>query len=130
MNERSLLAGIAIAVLVAALVGAAAAFSGDGGDPVAVRATEAAGNETDVRCDLPADAVEDHPALAAVVADARNQSPGTWAERGVSVETGEEIVATLEWHCETVGGIYVIDGEPFLISLPIRDDDVAHDHEH
>lgn len=129
MNERSLLAGIAVAVLVAAVVGAAAAFGdSSGGDPVSVRATEATGNETDVRCDLPVDTVENYPALDAVVADARNQSPGTWATRGISVETGEEIVGALEWHCETVGGLYVIDGEPFLISLPIRDDDVARDH--
>lgn len=138
MNRRAVRAGVAVAVVAAAILGTAAATGVLGGDgkPVGVKAARAVGNESDVRCHLTEDVVSDHPVLAEVLSTARERPVLDWTMQNVSADRADDIVSHLEYTCETTGGIYVYQNETFFVSFPIHDPTLAeelhdgdgHDH--
>jgi hypothetical protein len=120
MNRRAVLAGVAGSAGAALIPGCSAVL---GEKPLQVRAMAADGDETDVRCELPAAVVEDHPALHDVLriaATEREESDTGWVTRDVTRDRGEEIRAALEAACEETGGLYRWDGGWFFVSIHVK----------
>jgi hypothetical protein len=119
MNRRAVLGGIAGLASTALTAGCAGVL---GEKPLQVRATPADGDETEVRCDLPAGVVEDHPALHDVLRmadDERGAADTDWVTRGVTRERGEAIRDALEGTCERTGGLYRWEGGWFFVSIRV-----------
>jgi hypothetical protein len=95
----------------------------------------AAGDETDVRCELSASFVGEYPPLKRVLDAAADNDPGEWAGTGLSEERGTALGDALVEHCdEETRGLYRYDGDWFFLSLSFRDaqahDEAEGDHHH
>lgn len=139
--RRELLATAVAAGAATGQAGCLGAGLGGGEEkPVVLRATPAAGDETDVRCRLTEDFVADHPPLAEVLSRASGNEPIEWERVGITEETAEALVHDLQHHCEATGGAYrglyrYRDGWFFLSVSPrenatvgIDDPEGTHDH--
>lgn len=123
MERRAVLAGVAgITGL-----GAVGAYSLGVFDepPFTLKVYNAKGDETDVTCDLPDGFLDDKPILAELVQETRGNPIDEPATRKVSRDRAANVLSGLEANCETVGGLYDIQGDWFFISIS---GDSAHGH--
>lgn len=104
--------------------------------PITMKVVAASGDETDVTCTLPANAVENHPLLQNAMEKLADADTGTTVKKGMTTERGQAISNTLTAQCETVGGLYRYDGEWYLVGLTFKaqedhqehHEDDGHDH--
>jgi|GEM_PF-2446058 len=115
MHRRALLAAVASVGALAAPGCVGGVFGED--PPLRLRAMRVNGNETDVRCRLPTSVVESSPALGEILSRADETPTGEWATMGVSEQTGGDVVSALDDACVQTGGIYVVDGRPYFVSV-------------
>lgn len=132
MERRTVLAGVA-AGLGFGTVGAYGMGVFDD-PPITLKVFNADGDETDVTCDLPDGFLDDKPVLADLVREAQGNPVDEPATQQISRDRAGTILSDLESHCETVGGLYRIQGDWFFISMSGEDThghgDGGHDHEH
>lgn len=122
-SRRRFLGGLAVAAT-AAVAGCSGLL---GKKPMRLRATPAEGDETDVRCRLSAEFVNEHSKLETVLQRAGGNERGEWATMGVSEERGNAVGDALVDHCDgNTRGLYEHDGQWYFVSLSYRD---AEDHQ-
>lgn len=115
MQRRTVLAGVAAGLGIGTLGAYGLGVFDD--PPFTLSVYNAAGDETDVTCDLPDGFLDDHPVVATLV-DAVGDNPVTEPEQQkISRERAASILSDLESNCETTGGLYDIQGEWYFISI-------------
>lgn len=133
MERRTVLAGVA-GVAGFGTLGAYRLGAFDD-PPFTLKVYNAEGDETDVTCDLPDDFLDDSPVLADLVDEARGNPVDEPATQQISRDRAANILSGLEANCEDVGGLYVIQGDRFFISMAGEEahghgEGDSHDHEH
>lgn len=139
LSRRQLLAGGATA----ATVGLAGCSASPGlnrlnpfwDPPIEMKVVAAAGEESDVTCRLPAEAVERHPVLQDAMEELADAEPRTKVTRGLTTDEGRAISDTFTEQCETAGGLYRYEGNWYLVGLTFEAQgdhqdyhDDGHDH--
>jgi hypothetical protein len=140
VTRRRLLAGGATAASVA-LAGCTAPASVNRLNPfwdapIEMKVVHAAEDQTDVRCELPDSAVEDHPVMQGAMEELADAEVGERVTRKLSTEEGQAISNTFTEQCETVGGLYEYQGNWYLVGLTFEaqsdhqeyHDGTDHDH--
>lgn len=140
VTRRRLLAGGATAGLVG-LAGCTAPASVNRLNPfwdapIEMKVVLAAEDQTDVRCELPDSAVEDHPVMQGAMDALADAEVGDRVTRKLSTEEGQAISNTFTEQCEKVGGLYEYKGNWYLVGLTFEaqsdhqeyHDGEEHDH--
>lgn len=142
LTRRRLLAGTATAAA-AGLAGCTGGrtlqrFNPFWDPPITMKVIAASGDETDVKCVLPEEAVEKHVPLKNAMRSLADADAGERVVKGLSTDTGRAISDTLTQQCENVGGLYRYEGRWYLVGLTFKaqddhqeyHDDQGEDHEH
>lgn len=105
--------------------------------PIVMKVVAASGEETDVKCELPAEAVEQHPVMKSAMEKLADAEPRTKVTRKLTTEEGQAISNTFTEQCESVGGLYSYEGNWYLVGLTFKaqsdhqeyhEDGDDHDH--
>ena len=123
MERRTVLAGVAAGLGFGTLGAYGMGVFDD--PPYTLKVFPAEGDETDETCDLPDGFLDDRPVLADLVEEARGNPIGEPATEKISRDRATGILSGLQANCETVGGLYDVQGDWFFISMT---GEGAHDH--
>jgi len=97
--------------------------------PVSLTVIRASGDESETRCRLDPEAVDEIPELRDPLDELTDAQDGERVHRGLSIATGRELSNLFTRQCDDgVGGVYRYDGAAYLIGLTYRDQAAHQDH--